>query len=898
MARSFVSKMRPFDGTSLANSSPSCVVRSRVVQLLERELFLAQLADLAADARRGQGQLVIISGEAGIGKSALVDAFAATQPDRVLWGACDTVTPARPFAPVLDMAEQVGGDLREALRDGNKHRTSEVFLSLLRGPDAPALVVFEDVQWADEATLDLLRVVGRRLRTLSVLIVATCRDDDVGAGHPLRLTLGDIPASSTTTVRVPPLSAAAVRLLTEGTGIDGDALYAAAGGNPFFVTEVVAAGGQAVPATVRDAVWARASRLSAPARQALSAASVTGRCDGRIVRTVADVGDDAVAECVARGMLVASGAVLDFRHELARRAVLEGLGGGERLKLERRALAVWRAERGDVDPARLAQHAVAAGDADAALEFVPAAARRAAALGAHREAAALYETVLPFANRLDPAARARLLEAHARERFLTADVAAAISSQEEALVCWQGVGDGRGEGACTRSLAYLWWCAGEGNRARELAAGAVTLLESRPPGPELAGAYATLAQLTMTGGHDHRAAVAFGQRAVELGEKFGEEQVVVHALNTIGTARVCMDDARGWADLEESLARARAAHLDEDVSRAFANLVAEARHTRQYGVAERHLPDALRYTAEYDLDLNRKFVLGYQAEVALEQGRWDDAAGAALEALERVGPGAATARVQAMTVLARLRMRRGEADPWPLLDAALALALPQNDLLVVCPLRAARAEAAWLEGDNATAAAEAGAGLAVVLEHTSSWWRGELAFWAWKAAAVDDRPDGCAEPYELHMDGRFLEAAAAWEAIGCPYQRALALADSSDEADQREALAAFHVLGARPAAALAAARLRAQGARRIPRGPRSPTRANPAGLTPREMEVLALVADGLRNTEIADRLVVSPKTVDHHVSTVLAKLGVPNRQAAARQAARLGLQPGEAGRPR
>ena len=347
----------------------------------------------------------------------------------------------------------------------------------------------------------------------------------------------------------------------------------------------------------------------------------------------------------------------------------------------------------------------------------------------------------------------------------------------------------------------------------------------------------------------------------------------------------------------ESLHRARAGGFDDDVGRALGNLVAEARHTRRYELAERHLADALQYTAEHDLDFHRERVLGYAAEVALEQGRWADATDAAAEALER-GFDAGTARVQALTVLGRLRARRGDPDPWSLLDEALDLALPQNDLLVVCPLRAARAEAAWLAGDNATAAAEARAGLAVALEHRSPWWRGELAFWAWKATGVDERPDGCAEPYTLHMEGRVAEAAAAWAALGCPYQQALALADSGDEADLRQALALFHSLDAEPAAAFTSARLRAQGARGIPRGPRAPTRANPAGLTPREVEVLRLLADGLRNAEIAARLVVSPKTVDHHVSTVLAKLGVPNRQAAARQAARLGIQHGEPGRPR
>jgi DNA-binding CsgD family transcriptional regulator/tetratricopeptide (TPR) repeat protein len=862
-----------------------------VARLLERDVFLTRLDHLLAEAVDEPGRLVFVCGEPGIGKTALVDAFAGSLAGRarVLWGACDAVTPARAFAPLVDMGDEVGGELRDALRDGDAHRTRDAFLSLLRSDDAPRVVVLEDLQWVDEATVDLLRVVGRRLRTMSVVIIATFRDDEVGRDHPLRLALGEVPTSHLTVMALPPLSRDAVHLLADGTTIDGDALYDAANGNPFFVTEVLATGELAVPATVRDAVWARARRLSTDAEQVLRAASVLGPSDESLVRAVSGVHEAALDECIQGGVLVRRGETLRFRHELARQAFIDGLSTHERADIHRRSLVALSADGTPGDPTRLAHHAVGTGDGPAACRFCCAAAQQAVALGAHREAAAHYATALRHTDHLDLASRALLLEAHARESTLTADVTTAITSQEAALTAWREQGDASREGDCMRALADLWWCAGDVERATGFGDGAVSLLESQPPGADLARAYATKAQLTMVEGRDHPAAVAFGHRAIELAERLGEESIVVHALNTIGTAEVCMEDERGWRKLEESLERAMESALDDDAGRAFVNLVAEARNTRRYPLGERYLADALRYTTERNLELNRQYLLGWGAELSLERGRWQEAADRAGAVLDNPRPDLAMARRQALVVVGRLRAMRGDPEPWSPLDLALELTAHRGDLLGVCQLRAARAEAAWTEGDVSRVAHEARAGLEASLGHRNPWWRGELACWLWKATGRDDRPDGCAEPFTQVMDGRPIEAASLWAELGCPFREAVALTEDGAEASLLRALAIFQSLGARPAVATTSERLRSIGVRAIPRGPRPTTRSNSAGLTRRELEVLALMTAGNRNSEIAERLVISAKTVDHHVSSILSKLGVPNRAAAARDAIRRGL---------
>jgi ATP/maltotriose-dependent transcriptional regulator MalT len=874
------------------------------MKLLERGPLLARLRDLFAESRQGRGQLILISGEAGIGKTALVEAFCVDAADDadVLWGSCDAVLPARPFAPVVDIAERVGGGLRNALDVGDRNRVFDAFLTLLRRPRGlRPLVVFEDLHWADEATLDMLRVVGRRLRELPILVIGTYRAEEVTDEHPLRLALGDARPGLGAEIQVPALSVDAVKALIDEGPFDAVALHGATAGNPFFVTEVIAAGQGDIPVTVRDAVFARLGRLSSAGQQILRAASVLGPTfQPSLVREVAGGDFAAVEECVERGMLRLDGELLRFRHELARRAIRHGLDLADRVALHGRALAALR-EAGAVDPGQLAHHAVEAGDAAAVVELAPEAADRAAALGAHREAAVHYAAALDYASELDERSRAELLECHARESLVIDDVDSALASQLEALGCWRRLGDARAEGNCLRAMSLVMWFAGDAEDAIEAAERAVELLESVVAPPrELARAYATLAQRYLLGIHEEVAVLSWSERALELAERLGDEPVAVHALTTLGVAETYLGKEAGWAKLEESFARAKAAGLQDDAARAIINLVEAARDLRRYHLVDRYRDQAIEYVTgqDVDLDIYRRRLESDLAEVALERGRWQEARELA-DALLSERRTASVIRLKALTVIGRLRARRGDSDPWSMLDEALELTGPQTEREQLDALHSARMEAAFLEGNSVLARAEAENVLPLRAERLiDPWWRGELGFWAWRAGALDELPEGAAEPYELHFAGRYRAAASAWAAIGCPYHQALALADSDDEADLLKALETFQSLGAQPAARLVVERLRAMGARKIPRGPRPRTQGNPAGLTSRELEVLALLGQGLRNVDIAERLVVSPKTVDHHVSAILRKLGVPNRLAAAEEAHRLGLKNRGVGVPR
>jgi DNA-binding CsgD family transcriptional regulator/tetratricopeptide (TPR) repeat protein len=749
---------------------------------------------------------------------------------------------------------------------------------------APHLLVVEDVHWADDATLDLLGYLGRRVDATCSLVIATYRDDEVGPRHPLRGVLGELLTSGAVRLAIERLSLEAVGTLAAGSGRDPRELHRRTGGNPFFVTEVLAAAGDVLPPTLRDVVLARASRLTEPGRRALEAAAVLGSRFPKALLNEMDVDDDAFEECLAVGGLVRDGGAVAFRHELARDAILATLPPAREAFLHGRALAARR--RGAADPdslATLAHHAEGAGDGSAVLEFAPRAARRAAALRSHREAAAQYERALRFSGSLTPPERAALYEARSYECYLTSQSAEAFAARERALEIWRDVGDAAKVGESHRWLSRLSWFLGRNDDAERHARQSLAALEALPPGPPLGWAYANLAQLRVLAG---RAAEAqdWGTRAIALAQRLGEREILCHALNSVGLARWDREsDDAGRLLLEQSLALALEMQQEDQVSRAYTNLASRSLALLKFPAARRLLEAGHAYAAEHDLESYRVYLLGWVALCDFWEGRWADAEALADEMLRhpRLTP---PGRVQPLVVLGRIRTRRGDAGAWEVLDEARALAAETGELQRLCPVAAARGEAAWLAGDLARARDEVGPTFERTLErdHLSV---GELGFWLWRAGGLREIPARAAAPWRLQVHGEARAAADAWRAIGAPYETATALADLDDEDALRSALDTFEELGAAPMADRVRRRLRTRGIRNLRARPRSSTRANPSGLTARELEVLRLVADGLRNPEIAQRLFVSARTVDHHVSSLLGKLGARSRSEAAARAA-------------
>jgi DNA-binding CsgD family transcriptional regulator len=414
----------------------------------------------------------------------------------------------------------------------------------------------------------------------------------------------------------------------------------------------------------------------------------------------------------------------------------------------------------------------------------------------------------------------------------------------------------------------------------------VEILEELPPGRELAAAYSYVSQLCMSA-EDADGAVEWGTRALALAERLNDTETVVYALNTIGATELLAEQPSGRAKVERSLELALEAGLEEHVGRAYVNLARVATRQRQHGAAERYVEAGIEFCAERDLDLWRLYLLALRGRLHLAQGRWTEAADSVEVVLgdPRTGP---LARCHALVVLSLVRVRRGDPDHRTPLDEARAVALPTGQLQWLAPVAVAGAEAAWLAGDSDGIREATEAAFALALRRRSRWPVGELACWRWRGGLLSEAPPGAAEPYALQLAGRWKAAADLWTELGCPYEAALASAEGDDDA-VRAALEALQALGARPAASIVTRRLRERGLRGLPRGPRPATRANPANLTPRELEVLGLVAQGLTNAEIAERLFLSEKTVGHHVSAILRKLDVKTRVQASAEAVRLGI---------
>lgn len=858
--------------------------------LLEREALLDALDDALVATPRA-GSVVLLGGEAGVGKSSLVARFAERHraDARVVVGTCDPLLTPRALGPLHDVGRELGGRLAAVLADdGSREDLLAALLDELAGPGRPRVVVIEDAHWADEATLDLLVLLGRRIRRLPAVLLVTYRDDEVDPGHPLQVAVSALPQDAVRRLHVDPLSPDAVAALAHRAGRAAEGLHTLTGGNPLLVTEVLAADPGGVPLTVRDLALARYAHLAPPVQEAVRLVSVVPtRVEHWLLEATGSGVAAAVDDGVAHGLLVAEGEGVAFRHELLRQAVEGALSPLLRRRLNRQVLAVLEAAPGEVDPARLVHHAREAGDVDAILRHAPAAARRSAAVAAHREAVRHYRAALEHADRLPSAVHVELLEELSVECYLAGLSAEAVAARSDAVRRRAEADEPERVGAGLRWLSRLHWWDGDRKAAEAAGARAVEVLEPLGPGHELAMAYSNQAQLAHLA-HRHLEATAWADRAIAIARRLDDRLALSHALTNRGSASLFLGRAEGRDELEQGFEVALAAGFDDDAARALVNLGSISAELRDHAHALPDLDRGIAFAASHELAGYTQHLLGHRARMRLDLGDWAGAETDARRALAEGVTGGARV-VDALVPLGLLQARRGDPEAAATLADAADRGFATVELQWTAPVAGALAEWAWLHGEDHLVADEVERVLGAVLEVRHPAFAAELLLWVAMAGGRPDVPDWLPEPSRALLVGDWRAAADAWEEAGLPYHRALALTRGDDEA-RLAALAALDALGARQTALRVRRDLRRSGSRRVPRGPIRATAAHPAGLTARQVDVLTLVAAGMTDAEIGERLTLSTKTVGHHVSAVLAKLGVASRREAAAAAHRLGLR--------
>lgn len=860
--------------------------------LLEREQPSCRLEAALTAARNGTGRILSIEGEAGIGKTSLALQFVATHraDAQVFVGGCEQLSTPEPLGPLRDIERESKG--RFSVSQTSPLATFNELLRLLTSARDPGLLLIEDIHWADDPTLDLFRYLGRRIRTMRTLVIATFRNDETLSRERLAALWADMPLDCCERLELQRLSPAAVATLAARADHEtAPEIYEVTGGNPFHVTEYLATDRRAVPRSVRDATLARTARLSSRARHTLDCASIFPRhIDQSLLCVIAQDAEHAgVEECMRAGMLVVTGDALAFRHELARRAVHEAMSPLRRRELHAAALEVLKL-REQVRAAEIAHHAQQAGAAEDLVLYSRRAANEADALGAHRESVAHLGRVLEHGRWLSNAERADVLQQQAEAGEQCGALPVAVAAIREAIAARKRAGDIIGLGNALRMSARAHWMCGESDVAEEQSAEALQVLHGHAGTWQYAMALSGQSQLDMLADRTDDA-IARAREAMALAERLGRSDIYLHALTNLCGARCSTDVESGSREILAAIAETRRRGEPDLVPRLYCNLVYMMTHDRRHLQLFEHIDAGINAAVARDNAPLEAYLRGCRALVLLNLGRTQEA----LTEAEFVIHGPYPRGIGRFTVeiaLARARIRMGVPEDG-VLDEARALPTAQRDIMRSAPLALVDAEALWLGLPRPGALERLRAAFDVSLHsHGQLWNLADAALWLTLLGEPAAMPEAVASrlraPYRAHLAGAWREAAAAWSELGCLYEQAIALS-MGDEAARREALALFDNTGAAAAAARLRRELRASGVRAIPRGPIATTRAGPAGLTQRQSQVYALLVKGFSNAQIARRLSISPKTAEHHVSAIMARMGVTTRQAAADAARERGL---------
>ena len=854
------------------------------MELLERSDSLEKLKSAFEQAIMGKGQTVFISGEAGIGKTALVRAFLKQQKDRyiLLEGFCDNLFAARPLGPLFDIAPKLGNHFEDILKANvGRDQIFPAVLDVLESQAKPVILLFEDIQWADEATLDFIRYLARRISQLPCLFIMTLRDTEIQDNYSYRVILGELPPTDYTKLQLQPLSKSTVDSMATHAGKNGEEIYKLTAGIPYYVSEVLANYHNKIPETVRDSILSLYHRQFDQTRELWEKISVIpGRIELEVLKHMHTASSRVVEFCYRAGIILDDGSSISFKHELFRKTIEESLSPHRQRELHQLAVeAMLNATGIEVPYARIVHHARFAGDTKRIQEFAPKAAQRASALGSHTEAAKFYQIALETPGELRPFRLIKLYEQYAYECYLTCQIGEAIKALETSLALLTPEQQLQ-KGNTYRMLSRLYWYDNNIEKAGELSKLAIQNCEAHPTSHELAMAYSNMSELMMLKDQSSEC-LEWGRRALAIADQVDDHEVRSHALNNMGT--VMMKDFKtieqGQNYLQDSLQIALVRDLEEHAARAYSNLSFTYVELGHYDKTLELVEAGIQYCHDRDLHAWTNYLQCSNATLLMHTGKWTEALDLCELILESPYQ-QSVARISLECVRNTIRIRRGESltvDFSAVREEAKRIGELQRLVCVVKILL----EQEWLNGVN-KADEEIIRQCAEKINKRNFWWYyHEVKFWL----ELTNR-------HELVNDvfkSTDTDSSGAQEKRGSDIYLMALMMSLGDDDQQKQALSLLMELGAEASAAKIEGRLRERGISQIPRGPRSSTRENAAGLTRRQMEVLTLLATGLQNKEIADQLFLSAKTVDHHISDILSKLDVNTRSKAVARATELGI---------
>ena len=864
------------------------------MELLERAAFLNTLRSQFQNlSSREEGHCIFINGEAGIGKTSLLKAFCRDLKTycHIYQGTCDALFTPRPMAPLYDILIHLGNDLPENNVDlTNRTGLFTKLFHELSNKEAPCIVIFEDIHWADEATLDFIKFMARRITQLQCLFILTYRDDEISEQHYLRNILGQLNPDSFTRMQLLPLSKEAVHRLAEEKGHDPENVYSISGGNPFYVNEILASYSPGVPDNIKDSILAVYNRQEEGTKNVWQLFSVIP--EGLEINRFAIIKsswDEALDHCFALKIIIINGDKIIFKHELYRRTIESSLSPFKRVELNKKLLDLLLntfEKEGEIE--RIVHYAKNANENSLVVKYAPLAAKQAANLGAHREASKLFLTAIEYSDGSDTDHLVQLYEAYAYECHLTNHVKDAILYQGKALKIWQEKNEIEHIANSLRFLSKLWWLDGNRDKAEEYGEQAMKILHSQPSSKAKAMALSNMSQLKMFSG-ETVLSIQYGTHAIEMAKEIKDEEILCHALNNVGSSKwkSISSKEEGKTLLMEGLEIALKNSFHEHAARAYSNIIHYSLDFKDYELASQFLEDGIIYCEERSLDSSKNYQLYLKSKMLLETGDWNQSVSLVKNLLANPTQ-LGTVKMGALLVLSAVKIRRGESDALSYLQDATSLAFVTREPHRIIPAITACLEYEWLTSTKVLDEGELNHCLDLVQKSNNIFLNSEFDYWLYKARAKKARVEKLYEPYELLKQGSIAKAADFWEEKNCPFDKALALFEGNEN-DKRNALSIMQQLGAVAVYGKLKREMRSAGIKRLPRGLRESTKNNPAQLTNRELDVLQMLQKAAQNKEIAGSLFISSKTVDHHISSILFKLDVNSRAKAVAESVRLGI---------